>query len=193
LVSATSGRGLTARETIHFVNVAALGERVLRAHHIRREVMHEIKHFMTEAPHAIGHDQTLKLAHERMLQWGIHHLPVLDGGELVGVLSERDIALVQAISPKRVDEATASDAMSTEPYAVEPSASLESVAAQMAEHQYGCAVVMDHHKVLGVFTPLHALGLLAALLHETQTEAAVARVLRTKSRAPRSSAPKAKS
>jgi acetoin utilization protein AcuB len=153
--------------------------------------MHQIKHFMTDAPHAIGHDQTLKLAHERMQQWRIRHLPVLDGGVLVGVLSERDFALLQAISPTSVEEATVEEAMSTEPYVVEPSASLESVTAHMAEHQSACAVVMDHHKVLGVFTPLDALGLLSSLLRETQDDTQVTRVLKAKSRA--SHAPKAKS
>lgn len=145
--------------------------------------MHEIKHFMTDAPHAIGHDQNLKLAHEKMLQWGIRHLPVLDGGVLVGVLSERDFALLQAISPKSVEEATVEDAMSTEPYVVEPSASLESVTAQMAEHQYACAVVMEHHKVLGVYTPFDALSLLSSLLHDAKDDAQVTRVLKAKSRA----------
>jgi acetoin utilization protein AcuB len=144
--------------------------------------MHEIKHFMTEAPHAIGHDQTLKLAHERMQQWGIRHLAVLDGGVLVGVLSERDFALLQAISPKSVEEATVEEAMSTEPYVVEPSASLESVTAHMVEHQSACAVVMDRHKVLGVFTPLDALGLLSSLLRETRDDAQVMRVLKAKAR-----------
>ena len=139
--------------------------------------MHEIKNFMTQSPHAIGHDQSLKLAHERMVQWGMHHLPVLDGGELVGVLSERDIALLAAISPKRVEEATAEEAMSTEPYAVEPNSTIEAVTTHMAEHKLACAVVMDHHKVVGVFTATDALGLLARVLHETQDSGWPQRVL----------------
>lgn len=130
--------------------------------------MHEIKHFMTQSPHAIGHDQSLKLAHERMLHAGMHHIPVLDGGELVGVLSERDIALLAAISPKNVEETTAEEAMSTEPYAVEPNSTIESVTTHMAEHKLACAVVMEHHKVVGVFTATDALRLLAVLLHETK-------------------------
>lgn len=144
--------------------------------------MYEIRQFMTQSQHAIGHDQSLKLAHERMQQWGIHHLPVLDGGELVGVLSERDIALLAAISPKKVEETTAEEAMSTEPYAVEPNASIEGVTAHMAEHKYGCAVIMDHHKVVGVFTATDALGLLATLLKETKDTAWPERVLAARDR-----------
>jgi acetoin utilization protein AcuB len=128
--------------------------------------MHEIKNFMTAMPHAIGRDQTLKLAHERMQQFGIRHLPVLDGGVLVGVLSERDIALLNAISPNHAEETLVEEAMSAEPYAVEPKTSIEAVTAHMAEHKYGCAVVMDHHKVLGIFTTTDALTLLHALLED---------------------------
>jgi acetoin utilization protein AcuB len=130
--------------------------------------MNEIKQFMTRSPHAIGHDQSLKLAHERMHHFGIRHLPVLDAGVLVGVLSERDIALIGAISPQQVEATVVEDAMSTEPYAVEPDTDAEVVTAHMAEHKHGCAVVMEHHKVVGVFTSTDALSLLTALLRESK-------------------------
>lgn len=139
--------------------------------------MNEIKHFMTRSPHAIGHDQSLKLAHERMHHFGIRHLPVLDGGELVGVLSERDIALIGAISPQQVESTLVEDAMSTEPYGVPPDTDAEVVTAHMAEHQHGCAVVMENHKVAGIFTSNDALSLLTALLRESKGNGALARVL----------------
>ena len=139
--------------------------------------MNEIKNFMTRSPHAIGHDQSLKLAHERMHHWGIRHLPVLDGGVLVGVLSERDIALIGAISPQQVETTTVEEAMSTEPYAVEPNTDAEVVTAHMAEHKHGCAVVMEGHKVVGVFTTTDALSLLTVLLRESKDNAATQRAL----------------
>ena len=129
--------------------------------------MTEIKHFMTASAHAIGHDQTLKLAHERMQQFGIRYLPVLDGGVLVGVVSERDIALIGAISPPHAQNTPVEEAMSAEPYAVPPDADIVEVTAQMAEHQYGCAVVMDHNKVVGVFSSSDALQLLSGLLRQS--------------------------
>jgi len=130
--------------------------------------MNEIKNFMTRSPHAIGHDQSLKLANERMHHYGLRQLPVLDGGVLVGVLSERDIALIAAISPHQVEHTSVEDAMSTEPYAVEPNTDAEVVTAHMAEHKHGCAVVMEGHKVIGVFTSNDALSLLTVLLHASK-------------------------
>lgn len=42
--------------------------------------------------------------------------------------------------------------MSTEVFTVKPDATLERVASQMAAKKYGCAVVTEDAKVLGVFT-----------------------------------------
>jgi acetoin utilization protein AcuB len=141
--------------------------------------MNEIKHFMTATAHAIGRDQPLKLAHERMHQFGIHHLPVLDGGVLVGVISERDIALLGAIAPDQVAETSVEDAMSTEPYAVAPSDDIVRVAATMAEHRYGCAVVIDHNKVVGIFTTTDALHVLSLLLREVNGSDAAKKIMRS--------------
>jgi acetoin utilization protein AcuB len=134
--------------------------------------MTEIKRFMTPSPHAIGHDQTLKLARERMHQFGIRHLPVLDAGVLVGVISERDIALLAAISPAHAEDTLVEEAMSAEPYAVAPDEDIVAVVAYMAEHKYDCAVVIEHSKVVGVFTNHDSISLLARLLRERDAAAA---------------------
>ena len=126
--------------------------------------MNEIKHFMASSPHAIGHDQPLSLAHERMQHWGVRQLPVLDGGVLVGVISERDIALVEAIAPNDAASTTVEEAMSSEPYAVAPDDDIAQVTEAMAQHRHSCAIVMDHQKVVGVFSTTDALHLLSGLL-----------------------------
>ncbi|HEX2677144.1 MAG TPA: CBS domain-containing protein [Polyangiales bacterium] len=126
--------------------------------------MNHIKDFMTEAPHAIGHDQPLKLAHERMQHFGIRHLPVLDRGVLVGVVSERDVSLISSLSKDQADTVTVEEAMSEEPFAVAPDDDLVDVCTRMAQHKYDCAVIMDHNKVTGVYTTTDALQMLAALL-----------------------------
>lgn len=149
--------------------------------------MNAIRDFMTRSPHAIGHDQPLKLAYDRMHQHGIRHLPVLDGGVLVGVLSERDVA---AVSPQHATETTVEEVMSTEPYAVPPDTDAEIVTAHMVEHKSGCAVVMEHKKVVGVFSNLDALSLLNSLLQEFKGSDTLSRHVRSAQRiAPRAAAP----
>lgn len=112
---------------------------------------------MTPAPHSIGRDQPLSLAQERMRGWGIRHLPVLDGGKLVGILSQRDALLIETlrdIDPARV---SVEDAMTSDVYLAGPDTPLIEVASAMAEHKYGCVVIMDGPHLAGIFTTVDAL------------------------------------
>src|SRR6478609_8500958 len=92
---------------------------------------------MTHAPHTIGVDQPLSTALEIMRAHRIRHLPVLSEGRLVGLLSERDILLVQSMTRERSTKVTVEDAMSPDPFTLSPDSSLEWVVLQMAEHKYG--------------------------------------------------------
>jgi len=123
-----------------------------------------VKRYMTTSPHSIGLAQNLEHAHKVMREHHIRHLPVLDGGTLVGVLSDRDLHLIETlrdVDPKRV---TVEEAMTLVVYAVSPDAPLDEVSKEMAEHKYGCAIVFDHGKVVGVFTTTDGMRALADLL-----------------------------
>src|SRR5579863_1999586 len=118
---------------------------------------HVIGAYMSPSPHSVGRDQPLSVAHERMRSHGVRHLPVLDGGKLAGILSQRDALLVETL--RDVDPATTpvEEAMSTDVYVVSPNTPLEEVAGAMADHKYGCAVVVDDDRVVGIFTTVDAL------------------------------------
>jgi acetoin utilization protein AcuB len=121
--------------------------------------------YMTTQVHTVGAEQTLAHAHGLLLDLGVRHLPVLRGGTLVGMLTERDLALVETfkdVDPKLV---LVEDAMSTEVYGVSPAAMLDEVVSEMAERKYGSAVVVDHSKVVGIFTTVDVCRALAELLH----------------------------
>ena len=116
-----------------------------------------IRDFMTPAPHSIGRDQPLSVAHEKMRGWGIRHLPVLDGGKLVGILSQRDALLVETLRDVDPAEVAVEDAMTSDVYLVSPDTPLREVASAMAEHKYGCVVVMNGTHLMGIFTTIDAL------------------------------------
>jgi acetoin utilization protein AcuB len=118
---------------------------------------HPIRNFMTPAPHAIGRDQPLALAHERMRTFNVRHLPVLDGGKLVGILSQRDAFFVETLRDVDPAKVPVEDAMSTDVYVVPPDAPLAEVAAEMAYRKYGCAVIAEGSRIAGIFTTVDAL------------------------------------
>ncbi|MGE0789795.1 MAG: CBS domain-containing protein [Sandaracinaceae bacterium] len=116
-----------------------------------------IADYMTASPHTIGLEQTLSNASRRMHEHGIRHLPVLHGGELRGILSSRDIALVEALDGADPETVTVEEAMSAETYVVAPTETLASVVGTMADRKYGAAVVMIGREVVGIFTTIDAL------------------------------------
>jgi acetoin utilization protein AcuB len=119
---------------------------------------------MTASPHTIGDDQTLARAAEVMHEFKIRHLPVLAGGKLVGMLTERDLALIGALRGVDPKVERVKDAMSTEVYSVAPEAPLDEVVIEMAANKYGSAVVVQNNHVVGVFTTVDSCRALGELL-----------------------------
>ena len=117
----------------------------------------KIRQVMTPAPHTIGSDQKLSLAHKIMREHGLRHLPVLRGGKLVGVLSERDLFFLETIAGVDVDIDSVSDAMTSDVYTAHPDDQLSDVARRMYIHKYGCTVVIERGRLLGIFTATDAL------------------------------------
>ena len=131
------------------------------ATHRKIERMRDV---MTSAPHTIGSDQKLSQAHKLMNDYHLRHLPVLRGGKLVGILSERDLYFLESMAGVDVHIDVIADAMSPEVYTTGPDADVYEVARTMHEHKYGCAVVTKGEKVVGIFTMSDALRQLVDLL-----------------------------
>jgi acetoin utilization protein AcuB len=94
---------------------------------------------------------------------GVRHLPVVDDGRLVGLLSERELAVGEALGRDGSRHAVA-EVMAADPFTCGPQAHLHAVATEMADHRYGSAVVVEREHpttVLGVFTTVDALRALA--------------------------------
>lgn len=124
-----------------------------------------VQKYMTTSPHTIGKDQSLGHAHAIMKEHRIRHLPVLDGGALVGMLTERDMALIESLASVDPEKLRVEDAMTPQPYSVAPDSPLDAVSQEMAEKRYGSAVVVSNSRVVGIFTAVDALTALADLLH----------------------------
>jgi CBS domain-containing protein len=54
-----------------------------------------VSDYMTAAPEVLGPDSEFADAAHRMLELGVRHLPVVRSGQLVGVLSMRDVLDVE--------------------------------------------------------------------------------------------------
>jgi acetoin utilization protein AcuB len=112
----------------------------------------------------VGAEQTLAHAAAVMQKHGVRHLPVLHGGKLAGIVSDRDLRLLEAMPDVNAALITVSDAMTASVYAVAPETSIHEVVREMAEHKYGSAVVMEHDKIVGIFTTVDVCKAFLALV-----------------------------
>lgn len=123
-----------------------------------------VQKYMTYVPKSIGFDQTLSQARDYMNKLHVRHLPVLKGGQLVGVITDRDISLVLGFNDTDAKTLKVEEAYTPDPYFTTPTAPLNEVVALMAEKKYGCAIVVDNGNLVGIFTEVDAYKALVELL-----------------------------
>jgi acetoin utilization protein AcuB len=122
---------------------------------------------MTRNPVTIPADLSLADAMLRMFDHDIRHLPVIDQGHVVGIVSERDIALVSGIPGVDKNRVMVTEAMVPHPYIVPSDTPLLDVCSTMLERKLGTAVIMDGGELHGIFSVVDALAQLIAMLgHE---------------------------
>ncbi|HSN81424.1 MAG TPA: CBS domain-containing protein [Polyangiales bacterium] len=119
-----------------------------------------IADFMTPMPHTVGSEQTITFAQKLMDKHGIRHLPVLHGGELYGVVSDRDLGMIAGLNEVDPDQTTVEEAMTQDAYTVSRETALFDVLQEMLEHKYGSAIVVEGTRIVGIFTTHDALKLL---------------------------------
>jgi acetoin utilization protein AcuB len=117
-------------------------------------------------------------AFELMQGRGIRHLPVVEDGELKGLVTDRDIRLALIPSPlstpedrmfhlgalERVDEI-----MATELITVEPTTTIEEAAKLMAQYKIGAVPVVGQGKLVGILTETDILSVFIEMLETIQS------------------------
>ena len=109
---------------------------------------------MTPFPWKVRLDDSLSHATAVMRERNIRHLPVTDGDQLVGIVTERDIGLVEnAVRDSRESGSLkVRDACELDASVVDLSAPLDRVLADMAERHIGSVLVVKRGKLAGIFT-----------------------------------------
>jgi acetoin utilization protein AcuB len=119
---------------------------------------------------SIHRSDTMGMALQMMRQHGIRHLPVLEDGKLVGILSDRDLRSPDI--PGRWHAIPWGDSiavewiMSSPVMVVSPDAPVSQAASLMHEERIDCAPVVDNGKLVGIITSSDLLEIL-----ENQAEA----------------------
>ena len=126
--------------------------------------MPPISRYMTRQPWTIERGATLTAAHEVMRSHAIRHLPVMDAGKLIGIVTERDLHLIETLPDADPDEVTVEDAMTEAVYVARPTDGVAEVVDRMTAQKLGSVVVMQDRRVEGIFTSIDALNVLSHVL-----------------------------
>ncbi|MCC7403624.1 MAG: CBS domain-containing protein [Bdellovibrionales bacterium] len=117
--------------------------------------MKTVGEYATSLPHTIGLKTSVDKARQMMEQHHCHHLPVLEGGKLVGVISSAD--LVQALD----DLAMVGDIMTDEPLIVNPGDRVKDVVGKMLKNSCSSAIVAAKgNSPWSIFTSVDAMKIL---------------------------------
>lgn len=127
------------------------------AKHVRVHQFPVIRQYMTASPATINARLPLSAAQTLMRAEGIRHLPVLEGGNVVGLLSERDVLLVESIPGVNPAAVLVEEAMVQSVFQVGPDDAVAEIVQTMIERKIGSAVVVEQSRVIGVFTTIDAL------------------------------------
>ena len=122
---------------------------------------------MTPFPYSIDADADISEALQMMAEHEIHHLPVMDGGKLVGLLWDRDVRVVRALESRLPREGVAVGTVcNREPYVAEIGDRLDHVADEIARLRVAAAIVMRGDKLAGILTTTDVCRLLARTLRD---------------------------
>lgn len=129
---------------------------------------------MTPFPYHIDAAAALVDAAAMMETHKVRHLPVFADGDLVGVLSERDLERGRMPGhPLREEpDLMVGDLCSRRPYLVDVADPLDRVLEAMAQQRIGSALVLKEGDIVGVFTAVDACRLLAVYLQGGNADAA---------------------
>jgi len=127
-----------------------------------------VDQFTTPSPVTAPPDAGFEDLREKMKEGGFRHLPIVDQGKVVGLISQRDLKLLEGLGDLS-KQVSAADFMKTDLLIVDSQSSLEDVAAKMAAMKVGSAIVRgESQEIVGIFTSTDALNALIEILRGRQ-------------------------
>jgi CBS domain-containing protein len=120
-----------------------------------------VREIMMGSPVTLKPDETLDLANDVIFLGRIRHIPIVEDGRLVGLLSERDMmgaAATTIFGLKRKSKSALlksvliKDVMKRKVVTVKPDTTIKDVAHLMKEKKIGCVPVVDEGSLVGLVT-----------------------------------------
>jgi acetoin utilization protein AcuB len=128
-------------------------------------------------PAVVGPNDSLFVAEGTMCMGAVRHLPVVDGDELVGIISERDVLRAPGVLADHgpsarsiLQSARVAAVMSRNPVTTRPEASIAEAANALATRRVGCLPVLEDGRLVGIVTRTDVLSALGIAVGARPTE-----------------------
>jgi len=121
----------------------------------------KVSKYMTRSLITVNIEQTLRFANDLMKDNNIRHLPVLEDGSLVGVISERDIHYLESFTNLNTSDLIVEDAYSDNLCLVDSDTSVQEACTLMKDSKIGSVVIKEKKELAGIFTWIDALSIIA--------------------------------
>jgi signal-transduction protein with cAMP-binding, CBS, and nucleotidyltransferase domain len=122
----------------------------------------EVRDVMTQATVTESRHDNLRLAAEHMWRQQTGSVLVTDGGQLVGIITERDLLRTVALGGDP-DKTSVDEAMTTGVFTVPPGMQLQDAAREMAARWIRHLPVVENGQILGVVSMRDVTGVFAAM------------------------------
>lgn len=113
---------------------------------------------MTTKVETIPPNELAETAWYRMREGNIRHLVVVDGKNVVGIISDRDLGGPRAEDVKLIQR-TVADLMHKHPITTTPHATIRQAANLLRGYVIGCVPVLDGDRLVGIVTTTDVLDL----------------------------------
>ena len=132
----------------------------------------QVRDWMVPNPVTIGPKATVAEAESLLEARRIRHLPVMEDGRLVGLITDRDIRLASLPRPRKephqldalLQLVHVNQVMTPDPATASPDMPIAEAARLMLEHRYGGLPVVGDGRLVGIITQGDLLKALIALL-----------------------------
>jgi CBS domain-containing protein len=120
-----------------------------------------VRELMVNNPTTLDINETLDLAEDIMKLGRIRHMPVVEEGKLVGIVSQRDLfrsALITALGFGRkttralVKTIRIKEIMTKKVITIAPETSVKDAAREMVQRKIGCLPVVQDDRLVGILT-----------------------------------------
>lgn len=111
-----------------------------------------VREAMTPFPHFVDVKSDLDEARRMVELHDIDHIPVKDGGQLVGVVTARDLRVAALVAKGGGREPSLEELCDKELLIVGLHAPIDEVVSEMCRKSAGCALVVKEGKLAGIIT-----------------------------------------